>query len=171
MRASLNGGARSQATIDFLASYGIVIVVVAITVSIIFQFGVFSPQFAPTYCNPAPTFSCSAFAIFTNGTFTFMLTQSIGSSIAITGIGCSSEVNGTGLGPRYGGFATGSNVLFTNSPKQFSIYCYDAPGSVPATGPLGTAFTGYVWLKYTYSGLPSGYQTTQQAIAFSAPYT
>lgn len=183
MRASHSGGARSQATIDFLTSYGIVIAVVTITLVIIFQLGVFSPQFAPKYCNPAAAFSCPAFALFTNGTFTFLLAQSIGASIKITGIGCSSEVNGTGAGPRYGnvqmtnatlyypapGFT--NTVLFTNAPKQFTIYCYDAPGSTPATGSLGRTFVGYVWLNYTYSGLPNSYQTTQQVLAFSTTYT
>ncbi len=175
MRASHSGGARSQATIDFLTSYGIVIAVVAITVAIIFQLGVFSPQFAPQYCNPAPSFSCSSFAMFTNGNFTFLLTQSIGASIKITGIGCSSEVNGTGVGPRYGNVKMTGNapypILFSNAPKQFTVFCYDAPGSTPATGALGSTFIGYVWLNYTYSGLPNSYQTTQQVLAFSTTYT
>ncbi|MCL4378980.1 MAG: hypothetical protein M1160_01485 [Candidatus Marsarchaeota archaeon] len=174
---------RSQATIDFLTSYGIVIVVVAITVALIFELGVFSPQFAPTYCNAAPSFSCSAFIMASNGTFTFLLSQSIGSSIRITAIGCSSEINGTGVGPRYGNVQmigasnyyptsfTPGTALFSNMPKQFSVYCYDAPGSSPASGSLGSTFTGYVWLNYTYSGLPSTYRTNQQVISFSTTYT
>lgn len=184
MQAIASNTARSQATIDFLTSYGIVIVVVAVVAALIFQFGIFNPQFAPAYCTPAPSFSCSAYAMFTNGTFTFVLTQSIGSSLTITGIGCSSEVNGTGTGPRYGnvqltgasqyypanGFTTGT-VLFSNTAKQFSVYCYSAPGSAHATGPLGSTFIGYIWMNYSYSGLPSGYPTMQQVIAFSTTYT
>ncbi len=175
---------RSQSTIDFLTSYGIVIVVVAVTVALIFELGVFSPQFAPRYCNAAPSFSCAAFIMASNGTFTFLLSQSIGSSIRITAIGCSSEVNGTGVGPRYGnvqmigassyyptnGFTPGT-VLFSNMPAQFSVYCYDAPGNAPASGPLSSTFIGYVWLNYTYSGLPSTYRTDQQVISFSTSYT
>ena len=174
---------RSQAAIDFMTSYGVVLLVVTITIFLIFQLGVFSPQFTPDYCNAASSFSCTGYVLLTNGILTFELTQNIGGSITITGMACSSEVNGTGIGPRYGnvnllgtaayptnGFTKGT-VLFSNTAKEFSIYCYNMPGSTAATGTLGNAFTGYVWLNYTYSGLPANYPTTQQVIAFSTTYT
>ena len=187
MRAFLDKRQRSQSAIDFLASYGIVLLVTSLAIYLIFQLGVFSPQLAPEYCDPSASFSCTGYAMLTNGIFTFELSQNIGGSISITAMGCSSEVNGTGIGPRYGnvkllstsyypgqapanGFVSGT-VLFSNTAKKFSIYCYDASGSTPATGSLGNTFIGYVWLNYTYSGLPAGYPTAQQVLAFSTTYT
>lgn len=176
--------ARSQAAIDFLTSYGVVILAVSVTLLVIFSFGVFNPQFAPVYCNAAASFSCTAFAMFTNGTLTFTITQTIGTSIKITGIGCSTQVNGTGVGPEFGnvnligatqyypsgGFTSGT-TLFTNTAGQFSVYCYSAPGSTPAKGALGRTILGYVWFNYTYSGLPANYPTAQQVFSFSTTYT
>lgn len=183
MRVFLDGRQRSQAAIDFITSYGVVLLVVAVTIYLIFQFGVFSPQFAPEYCNPAASFSCTGYAMLTNGIFTFELSQNIGGAISITAMACSSEINGTGIGPRYGnvnllgtasyptnGFAT-NTIMFSNTAKEFSIYCYDMPGATAATGSLGNTFIGYVWLNYTYSGLPANYPTVQQVLEFSTTYT
>ncbi|HUC38922.1 MAG TPA: hypothetical protein VL944_02215 [Candidatus Acidoferrum sp.] len=178
------GFARSQAAIDFMTSYGIVILVIMVVIYLILQFGVFSPQVAPDYCTPAPSFSCTGFALFPNGTFDFELSQSLGGSIDITGISCSSEINSTGSGPRYGNIAisgapqyyptngfSANTVLFSNTERQFSVYCYGAPGSTPSKGILGGTYIGYVWLNYTYLGLPGNYPNVQQVVSFSTKYT
>jgi hypothetical protein len=184
MRAFLNRRLGLQSSIDFITSYGVVLLVASVTIYLILQLGVFNPQLAPSYCNPAVSFSCTGYVLYTNGTFTFELTQTIGGAINITGMGCSTEINGTGIGPRYGnvnlvgapqyyptnGFAR-NTILLSNTARQFSVYCYNKPGSTPATGTLGTAFIGYVWMNYTYSGLPASYPTAQQVLAFSTTYT
>ena len=178
------GRPRAQSAIDFITSYGIVILVLSVTIYVILQLGVFNSQIAPNYCNAAPSFSCSAYIIYPNGTLTFLLGQTLGGSISITGIGCSSVINGTGNGPAFGnvqltgsntfyptnGFAKGT-ILRSNSPQEFSIYCYNSGSGIPAKAPLGSGFIGYLWLNYTYSGLPSNYITKQQVLSFSTSYT
>ncbi len=178
------GRLRAQSAIDFITSYGIVILVLSVTIYVILQLGVFNPQIAPNYCNAVPSFSCSAYVIYPNGTFSFLLGQTIGGSISITGMGCASEINGTGNGPEFGnvqligapqyyptnGFAKGT-ILLSNSPQQFSVYCYNGGSGQPAKAPLGSGFVGYLWLNYTYSGLPSSYITKQQVLSFSTSYT
>ncbi len=178
------GRPRAQTAIDFITSYGVAVLVLSVTIYIILQLGVFNPQIAPSYCNTAPSFSCAAYVMYPNGTFTFLLGQTIGGSIIISGIGCSSEINGTGVGPEFGnvglvgtsmyyptnGFTKGT-VLLSNLPQQFSVNCYNSGSGLPATASLGSSFAGFLWLNYTYSGLPSTYQTVQQVLTFSTSYT
>ena len=177
-------GPRAQTAVDFLTSYGIVIMVIAIAIYVILQLGIFSPQFAPNYCTPAPSFSCSAYVLYPNGTLTILLGQTIGGTITLGGMACSSAINGTGTGPQFGnvnvvgssqfylsgGFTKGDTLL-SNAPRRLSVYCYDSGSGAPAKGSLGSNFVGYVWLNYTYSGLPGSYDQIQQVISFSVAYT
>lgn len=179
-------GRRAQTALDFVTSYAIIILAVTITIYAVLQLGVFNPTLAPSYCNAAPGFSCTAYSIYTNGTFAFVLTQSLGGTINITAIGCSSQLNGTGSGPAFGnvhmtnvnpsiyypsnGFSAGT-LLLSNRPKEMSVYCFSSPGTTPSKGSLGSTFIGYLFLNYTYSELPSSYHTIQQVLSFSASYT
>lgn len=177
------GGPRAQFALDFMISYGLVIITVAIAIYVIYELGVFNPQVAPSYCNAAPSLTCSSFAITTNGILTFLMSQSLGSSITITGIACSTQINSTGNGPKYGnvnllgsasfyptnGFTKGA-VLTDTQPQVFSVYCYGSSAGIPINGLLGTNFVGYVWINYTYSGLPSSYAVVQQALTISTPF-
>ena len=178
-------GRKSQAALDFMVSYGIVLLVLAIALYVIYQLGILNPQLTPAFCTPAPNFSCISYSVLSNGTFTFVFAQTSGGTLSINGVACSSSVNGTGNGPEYGnvhvlGYAGGplfypnnqlSNgiTLGGDQPKEISVYCYR--GSGLATGNLGTNFIGYVWINYTYSNLPSSYHVVQQVAAFSTAYT
>lgn len=179
-------GRNAQTALDFIISYAVIILVVTIAIYAVLQLGVFSPAIAPSYCNAAPGFSCTAYSMYTNGTFAFVLTQSLGGTIKITSLGCSSQLNGTSGGPAFGnvqmtnqnpsinyptnGFSTGA-LLLSNRPMEMSVYCFSSPGNIPAKGSLGSTFTGYLFMNYTYSGLPSSYHTIQQVLSFSVSYT
>jgi hypothetical protein len=179
-------GRNAQTALDFIISYAVIILVVTIAIYAVLQLGVFSPAIAPSYCNAAPGFSCTAYSMYTNGTFAFVLTQSLGGTIKITSLGCSSQLNGTSGGPAFGnvqmtnqnpsinyptnGFSTGT-LLLSNRPMEMSVYCFSSPGNIPAKGSLGSTFTGYLFMNYTYSGLPSSYHTIQQVLSFSVSYT
>ncbi len=176
-------GPKAQAAIDFMTSYGVVILVIAVALTIILGLNALNIQPGPSYCNTTQSFSCGGYVITTNGVFTFTLSQSVGGYINVTGIACSTAINSTGNAPRYGnigvtgaskyyptnGFTKGT-ILFGNALKKFSIYCY-GPTNVPANGILGNQFIGYVWMNYTNPQLPAGYSVVQQALTFSTEYT
>ncbi len=174
---------RAQFALDFMVSYGMVILAIAIALFIIYELGAFNPQLSPGYCNAAPSFSCGGLALSTNGVFTVLISQSLGGAITITGAACSTEVNGTGTGPKYGnvdiiganayypsGGFTPKTVLTSTTSKKISLYCYSSSSNLPAKGSLGSTFVGYLWLNYTYTGLPSNYPIMQQVITFSTDY-
>ncbi len=176
-----------QSAMDFMISYSIVFLVLIIVIYVILELGIFNPQFVPQQCTAAPSFSCGSYAMFTNGTFTFILSQSVGGTLNITGIACASSVNVSGTGPAYGNVY----VLPYNTPKGQPYYpsssyangilvapaqsqligvsCYNSFGL--ATGKINSQFSGYVWINYTYSNLPQGFYHAEQVVSFSTVYT
>jgi hypothetical protein len=179
---------RSQAALDFMVSYGMVLLVLAVAVYIVFQIGIFNPQLTPAYCTSISSFNCGAYELQPNGTFSFMFSQAIGGPIKVTGIACSSAINSTGASPQYGNIKVKNGSSYStfypatyypggtftvvsipsDQPTLLEVRCYDGGGL--ATSSVGGSFVGYIWITYTYSGLP-GTHVTQQLISFSTVYT
>ena len=115
-----------------------------------------------------------------------MLAQATGGTINIHGAACSSAMNSTKDAPAFGNadvtpyaanaiyYPQNSGLqdtlrMYSSNQEMFSVYCYDNGGI--AHGAVGDSFTGYMWLNYTYSNLPSSSSTIQRIIIFSAKYT
>lgn len=186
----LRAAQRSQASIDMLIAYGVAILLVSIAMYVVLQLGVFNSRITPTYCNPSPSFTCSAYAINTSGVFTLVFAQATGATINITGIACSNRQNTSSNAPSFSAPMYGNiNMLPYKAAPQFYpnnqlqngllVYpsnttrvfanCYDSAGI--ARGPLGNGFSGFVWINYTISTLPGNYYSREQIISFSAKYT
>jgi hypothetical protein len=177
-------GLKFQAAVDFLMSYGIALIIIIIAVSVIYKVGVLNPTAAPVSCTPFPGFSCGLFAINSSGALTINIGQATGGPIIIHGVACSSAINGTTNGPAYGNIYVTSNTayypynaypqgalqngieLYSGSSINLYANCYNSAGI--ASGKLGNAFIGYVWLNYTIPGYSS---TTQEVAAISLKYT
>ncbi|MGD0510456.1 MAG: hypothetical protein ABSA33_01315 [Candidatus Micrarchaeaceae archaeon] len=172
---------RAQASIDMLVAYGIAILITSIAIYVILQLGVFNTRLAPTYCNAAPSFSCAGYAIATNGLLTMVFSQSTGATLNVTGVACSTQPSNNATAPRFGNigvtpssayYASGqwnSIIVYSSNNTRISMYCYGPSGF--ANGQLGNGFTGYVWINYTVSSLPSNYHNIQQMASVSAKYT
>ena len=179
--------ARAQSSIDFISSYGFVILIIAVVIYAVLQLGVFNYSASPPYCYPQSPFSCMAYSINTSGAIAIVLSQSSGGILNITGAACSTSPNTTRVGPRYGnvkvlpygaappgaypngGLANGM-VLYPGQRAALQVECYGS-NLGPARSSLGQTFTGYVWVNYTFSGLPSGYHNLAQAAAVNIKYT
>ncbi len=175
----------AQAATDFMVSYGIAILIVAISLYIVLRVGVFSGQLAQPVCTPAPSFACGAVAIAANGLMTLSFTQAIGGQINITAVGCSTGINVTGNLPQYGNtkmqqysvapqYYPGTALqyglkVYSDASALVSVYCYNGGGM--ATGNLGNTYTGYVWFNYTYNNLPSDYHSVVRVMQFSTKYS
>ncbi len=173
------GSGKGQAAIDFLVSYGIVLIALAITIIILFKISIGNSYTSSPYCNPSPGFSCGFFTINAfSGVLNVQIDQATGGPITVSGLACSSDLNASGNLPEFGnvqvtansvyypqgGFV--QNTLYSGSAKTFTLYCYGSGGI--ATGQLGNAFTGYVWMNYT---IPNYGQRTQLIATVNAKYT
>ncbi|MGC8710278.1 MAG: hypothetical protein ACP5RF_01545 [Candidatus Micrarchaeia archaeon] len=175
---------KAQASVDFLMSYGIAIIIIVIAVAVIYKVGVLNPTAAPVSCTPEPGFSCSLFSINTTGAMSIYLAQATGGPITVKGIACSASQNATGSLPAYGNIYVTSNpayypynaypnnalsngiVVYSGSGNMFETNCYEAGGV--ATGALGDAFYGFIWLNYTIPGYGN---TVQKVASFTVKYT
>ncbi len=176
---------KGQAALDFMVSYGVALLVIGIAIYVVLQLGVFNPQVLASSCNPATGFTCSSYAVFHNGTGYFVITQATGGQLNITGASCSTEANATNDRPQYGNI----NVLSYNSVPQyypdsslqnglasysnsaFSVKtnCYGSSGI--SKGNIGVAFSGYLWINYTISNLPSTVHYITRIATFTTKYT
>ncbi len=181
---------KAQASIDLLVAYGVAILIISIAIYVVLQLGVFNSRLAPSYCNAAPGFTCTAVAIKPSGTLTVVFSQSTGATLTITGMACSNQQNLTSVGPRYGNVNILTNYavpfgnplmyypsnqlynglkVYSSNQTRASVNCFG--GSGLAKGGLGNQFTGFVWIRYTVSTLPNNYNTIQQLVAVSTKYT
>lgn len=173
--------ARVQAAVDFLISYGMALLVIAIAVQIIYSLGVLNTSLIPTSCSGFTGFSCGPYFISSaTGAMTITLSQATGGPITVRGISCSTQRNATGDKPKFGNiYATnnavfypvgdnpGGNVIYSGGTYTFILNCYNPYGLV-ATGSLGRVFYGYLWMNYTIAG----YGNLEQEVAIiSAKYT
>ena len=174
----------AQASVDFLMSYGIALIVIAIAIAAIYQISFSHPTLSSYTCTAVPGFSCDTYALNTTGALAVTLSQATGGPIVINGVACASQSNSIGNGPAYGNIFVTTTVAYyptvngiTTSPTNgislssdagtlLSPNCYAS--STPASGAIGTAFTGYLWLNYTIPGYGS---TIQQVASLSLVYT
>ncbi|MGC8587117.1 MAG: hypothetical protein ACP5K9_02405 [Candidatus Micrarchaeia archaeon] len=166
-----------------MMSYGVALLIIIIAAGIIYKVGVLNPNIAPVYCQPAPGFSCGQFSLNTSGVITLSFSQATGGPIIINGVACSSKANQTTVGPMYGNVHVtknsayyppgaysstplGSITMYSGGTYILYANCYDSAGI--ASGNIGSAFFGYVWLNYTVPGYGT---TTQQVATFVSKYT
>ena len=93
---------RSQAGVDYLTSYGFVILFIAIAAYVVLQLGVLNYRIEPEFCNPSPYINCASYTINTIGAMTVIMSQSTGGVMDINGAACSSAINSTGNNPEFG---------------------------------------------------------------------
>ncbi|HUY70129.1 MAG TPA: hypothetical protein VMV00_01005 [Candidatus Baltobacteraceae bacterium] len=175
---------RAQAALDFMVSYGVALLVITIAIAIVFQIGLFNPQLAPTYCDASPGFSCLNYNLNSTGALTVTFSQAIGGTLTIVGAGCATQANGITVSPAFGNvgvipYSTGAQfyptnalkndiVMYSSSTSSMTMYCYGPSGKVG--GQKGNSFTGFVWLNYSVSSMPTT-NSIQQVAAVSAKYT
>lgn len=181
---------RGQAAIDFLGSYGFAILIIAIAIYAVLQFGVFNFSASPNYCYAQSPFTCVAYSINGTGVMSIVLSQSSGGVLTVDGVACATSPNTIQTGPEYGNvhvfpynsvtngnthyypnaqLATG-NTIYPGAQALFQVNCFSGSGGRIA-GPIGSSFLGYIWVNYTFSGLPSGYHDISRVASISAKYT
>jgi hypothetical protein len=181
---------RSQSAIDFISSYGFALLIIAIAIYAVTQLGVFNYSGSPQYCYPDSPFSCVAYSVNSSGSLTILLSQSGGGIVTITGAACSGTYNTSKVGPKFGNAnvlayntVTGSTYYPTIQNNRVSgginiypggsailyVKCYNS-NLGPAAAPVGNTFTGFLWLNYTFSGLPNTYHYISRAAAINVKY-
>ena len=172
---------RAQTAVDFLATYGIALMIITISVGVAYQIGISSNYIFSPSCTPMPGFSCEYYSLDSNGILTMTIAQATGGDIIVRGVACSSAINSTGGRPRYGNawvsnsfryypYATpGGGIRMASGSKQtFYLYCYNGGGvSKPAS--RVDSYIGFIWLNYSIVG--AGVNVTTNIASIQMKYT
>ncbi len=176
---------KSQTAIDFMVSYGVVILILAIALYVLVKLSLFNTSLAPVGCTAAPSFSCGSVALYANGTMILVFSQALGGPINVTGVACSSAAGSTGNLPAYGNAGVANyivapqyypdnslqygKVIYSGTTAALTALCYNGGGL--AKGTLGNTYIGSVWINYTYGSLPPGVHNVRQVVQFTAKYS
>ena len=176
---------KSQSAVDYITSYGLIVLVIAIAVYAVLSLGIFNLSAVPLQCAANPSFACSVALLHTDGNLTFVLTQATGGQISINGVACSTAPNATSNLPAYGNIhvvdpitETGHfynsmgafhGTIYSGSQAMLEAICWGPYGQ--ATGSIGEVFEGYIWINYTYAGLPGSYNIYERVAQFTAKYS
>ncbi|MBU1975326.1 MAG: hypothetical protein KKG59_02885 [Nanoarchaeota archaeon] len=122
---------RGQAAIEYLITYGWVVMIVLIIVGIGFYFGILKPtQFIEESCTSAPQIPCIDAAIGRDGWILINVQNSLGDTINITDVETRDFViDPTGGGAVPNPFNVSSNYLLNGRKTQLRIY--NAEGYAP----------------------------------------
>ena len=143
---------KAQSAMEYLMTYGWAILIIAVVLGALFSLGVFSgSSLLGTSCVAGPGFYCQN-PVLAGGKLTFSFGQNTGATVynAIVWVTNQSTTpsttppffptNGNDGSQTYTSLASGQVVT-----PSISLSAY-------ATAPIGTSFTGYVWLAYNASG-------------------
>ncbi len=170
-----------QVAVDFLASYGIAILIVLIAIAIAYTVSSGVTNAFSSQCTPFPGFSCTYYSLTDNGVLTAEISQATGAAITVKGVACSTLQNTTGL-PAYGNKGVtlspayyptansipGSVSVHSNIPSggtgTFYLYCYGPTGIIKSPK-SGSSVVAYLWMNYSIQN--TGIKTIQQVASLA----
>jgi len=128
---------------EYLMTYGWAIVVVAVVIGVLFALGVFSPSTggSTNSCIAISGFRCSGAVLTSSGILSMNIGQLISGPITVTSIGCTSNATAPTMQTLVPPVSLPASALVSENFSCFS-----------GTQPLGTKFTGFIWIGYTPSG-------------------
>ncbi len=168
---------RSQSAMEYLMTYGWAILIISVVLAVLFSLNVFNAGASlGTACIGQPGYSCTQPLITSGGLITFTIGSGTGSSVTDAWFACagtgnsvsaSSLVynaiyqNGQVSGASYSGIAIPgvyptvlSNTIANGAQITVQgVQCYPAKGGITnMLSPIGSSFSGSIWMVYTTSG-------------------
>ncbi len=136
--------ARAQAAMEFIMTYGWMLVILVVVLAALGYLGIFTIQ-RPIGCSFPGNFVCKAVKLTADGNLTMDLSQDTGHDINILGLNCTKN---PGTNPSL----TTINAFIRNSDHNITangtnIKCLDTSGK-SATGRIGGTYTGQILVYY-----------------------
>jgi len=155
---------KAQSAMEYLMTYGWAILIIAVVLGALFSLGVFSgSSLLGTSCIATSGFLCQNPILSTSGT----LTATIGQENGYTAYNAffyvspqSSGVNSVGFPTTVSQCTSPPSGTTLSSGQTVTISC---PNVLPSPSPIGTSFSGYIWLNYSLTS--GGPATISQKIA------
>ncbi len=167
MRAGLAGGRRTklQSAMEYLMTYGWAILIIAVILGSLFQLGVFSAgSLTGNSCIALSGFLCLSPTLVTSGAISFIFGEQTGAPLYNVEFACAGAAASTGLPNPLTAFnsisatgsvlppsQTGNTIVNGQTMTISSLPCYASSGSALGSSPIGSQFSGYIWVNYTSS--------------------
>ncbi len=138
------GNVKAQSALEYMITYGWMILVVAIVLAALYFLGVFnSSALISDTCTMPIGFTCTGTVLTSSGSLSLSMEQGTSSQINVTAIGCNTNVTTANMqqeSPQVSIFA-GSSYTFN------SVQCY--AGASAFSGAIGSVYRGYLIMNYT----------------------
>ncbi len=159
-------------------TYGWVILIIAIVVGVLVALGLFNGYAAtPNGCFPQQGFTCSNLVYTSNG-ITATISQDSGQNYYDALVFVASEDENIGSGGLPVNFSESNTVNMTpigTIPPSGTVtfnFNHTSAGDIPtAKIPVGTEFTGYIWIAYCLSPVCSGPTAYSKVATIATKYT
>lgn len=151
---------RLQSAMEYMITYGWVVIMIAIGLAALYAFGVFTtPSVTPATCNFSGDFDCLNAQLAMNGNLIVNLQAS--GFINVTAIGCN-----TNSSTEHMVVVSPATYIPAGSNATFTLQCWGGD-NIWTTQQVDTLFSGYITLNYTdvSSGFP---HTTQGSLTAKA---
>ena len=162
---------RAQSTVEYLTTYGWVIIIIAIVLLALFELGIFNLS-GPSTCTAQPGYVCSG-PVYGTNSIQFMFGQNSGKYyygdwvfIAPQGGGTSNSLpQNFSTWPNANAVEIeGTNGILAPGETVQVSFPGGVGGGFQKNSPVGTQFSGYVWFAYCTS-LPCGVPTNFARVA------
>ncbi len=127
----------AQSAMEYLVTYGWVIVVLSIVVMVLWLLGVFKVggSSSASFCTPIAPYTCSNPVLFSNGLLSVRV-EELGSAMTVSGLGCSSS----SVAPS--AFSQTNIQLLPGISYNLNFSCNISSNAI------GTTFSGSLWVQY-----------------------
>jgi hypothetical protein len=140
--SDFRAGRRAQSAIEYLTTYGWVLIIIAIAFGALYALGATNPNtYSAQECVFASGFSCLNYTMSSNGVLHLNLQQSTQNPIIVTGIACTQNGTATDF------YATSNQLVTVGSNELFDVQCYTPSGAFAAQ--IGGPFDGSIFVNYT----------------------
>jgi len=134
---------RSQTALEYLITYGWVILIITIALAALLALGVFNPSsIVSDTCTFPADFSCSSTTLSSNGLLSASIVQNTHSPINITGIACDASQSTTHMQS-----ISPAAYLGLGGNYSTTVQCYTSTSAF--SGPTGSVYHGYIIINYT----------------------
>ncbi|MDE1865557.1 MAG: hypothetical protein KGH94_02875 [Candidatus Micrarchaeota archaeon] len=162
---------------EYLMTYGWAILIIAVVLAALFSLNVFHPSLGNS-CIGQPGYSCTSATITQQGVLTFTLGQGTGSTLYNVAFACTATSNavftpnsatypfnaitsaGVVQAAQYSTTVAASNSLISTGQLTISgLGCggpYTGTGSPGPLSPIGTSYSGTIWIAYSTSSTTGG---------------
>ncbi len=154
-------GARAQSAMEYLTTYGWMVLILAVVLVALYTFGFFNTT--PSFCDISASFSCQDYFLGSNGVLSVTILQSTSSQINVTGIACTENTT-----PKFQTLESAPQN--SGSSQTYTVQCYTQSGSA-YSGTAGSVYKGSIDLRYTntFTGYLSTVYGSFETTATGAP--